>query len=153
MNFLRLGHRLFGAFPILCIAGLGNIYPSGHFLSQSVKVLPQFSRLRIKLDQTFEIELENSIKLDLGERNFNHVNEFVSRYESYERYDSCQKSHTYSACLSPEVINIQKEKSLLRISLRNLVVAALKFSSCKVFHEIFLQILKLFIIISIWLRF
>ena len=35
------GVRIFIAFPILCIAGLENIYPSGHFLNQSVKVLPQ----------------------------------------------------------------------------------------------------------------
>ena len=32
--------RIFIGFPILCIAGLENIYPSGHFLNQSVKVLP-----------------------------------------------------------------------------------------------------------------
>ena len=31
---LDMGHRIFGAFPILCIAGLENIYLSKHFLNQ-----------------------------------------------------------------------------------------------------------------------
>ena len=49
----------------------------------------------------FELESENWFRLDVGERNFNHLNEIVSRYDSYGRYDSCFKSHTQSARLSP----------------------------------------------------
>ena len=45
--FLHLRHRIFGALPILRIAGLEKIYPSEHFLNQSVKVLPKISGLRI----------------------------------------------------------------------------------------------------------
>ena len=56
---LHLRHRIFGVLPILCITGLRgrekwirvyqikNIYPSEHFLNQSVKNLSQISRLRI----------------------------------------------------------------------------------------------------------
>ena len=38
---------MFGAFPILCIAGLEIIYSPKHFLNQSVKVLPLISGLQI----------------------------------------------------------------------------------------------------------
>ena len=38
---------MFDALPILCSVGLENIYPSEHFLNQTVKVLLQISGLRI----------------------------------------------------------------------------------------------------------
>ena len=43
-SFLYLGHRIFGALPILCIMVLENIYRSEHFLNQSVLLQTQDSR-------------------------------------------------------------------------------------------------------------
>ena len=36
----------------------------------------------------------------------NHVNEFVSRYDRYDRHDSCSKSNTHCAKVSPGVVII-----------------------------------------------
>ena len=44
---LYLGNRIFGELLVICIAVLKNIYASEHFFNQSVKLLPQFSGLRI----------------------------------------------------------------------------------------------------------
>ena len=43
----HLEHRIFGALPVLCNAGLENIYPSVHFLNQSAKVLYKTSELKV----------------------------------------------------------------------------------------------------------
>ena len=34
-----MGHRKFGATPVLCIVGLENIFPSENFLNKLVQVL------------------------------------------------------------------------------------------------------------------
>ena len=47
-----------------------------------------------------------NFRLDVGKRIFNHVNEFVSRYDRYDRHDSCSKSNTHCAKVSPGVIII-----------------------------------------------
>ena len=68
-SFLYLGHRIFGALPILCIMVLENIYRSEHFLNQSVK----------SLLQTRDSRTENlmSLKEVLIERKGNEFERFV----------------------------------------------------------------------------